>query len=83
MQDNALEGKSNNANRDDGVVTHTLKNQLKINNEMILAALVCYDDTDRIIEELCRKAQIKKRQRGLEDDLVCHNNNHKLLDITE
>ena len=37
---------------------------------MIVAALVCYDDTHRIIEDIYKKAHIEERQEKMEIDPI-------------
>ena len=39
----------------------SLKKQVKVDEDMIIAALVCYDDIHRIVDDFYRKAQMEKR----------------------
>ena len=48
LQDNEQSQQGNNE-------THTLKNQLRVSEDMVVASLVHYDSTHELVEELYRK----------------------------
>lgn len=68
LDEGVMDNQSENTFQNDNYEKHTLMNQLKVTNDMVVAALVCYDDTHRIIEDLYRKARVEKNQRSMEGD---------------
>ena len=64
---------------------HAFKNQLKVNEEMVVASLIRYDNTHKMVDDLYRKAQrevegdwpvtdlevVKKVIQSMKSDYLC------------
>ena len=79
MHDSDLEDQSKRQFHDDGILDDqseiafqndngTLKNQLKVTDDIVVAVLVRHDNNHRIIEDIYRKTHMGIRQSGIEGD---------------